>query len=164
MRAARGGEPLHGYTATPDAGHGLGYWVLHLHGNEDSVFSDRQQRNMQRLRTQGFAVLAIDYRGFGPSPGKPTEAGLYEGAEAGWQWLLAKGVPAERIIIWGHSLGSAPAVKLATDHRAAALVTFGAFTSIPDMAVNQYPWLPIRWIVGVHLDSLSASRACNHRW
>ncbi len=60
----------------------------------------------------------------------------------------------ERIIIWGHSLGSGPAVELATKHRAAALVTFGAFTSIPDMAVTRYPWLPVRWIVGVHLDSL----------
>jgi uncharacterized protein len=151
---APGGEPLHGYTATPDAGRELGYWVLHLHGNADSAFSERQQRNMQRLRERGFAVLAFDYRGFGPSPGEPSEAALYEGAEAGWQWILARGVSPERIIIWGHSLGSGPAVKLATDHRAAALVTFGAFTSIPDIAVGEYPWLPLRFIVGVHLDSL----------
>jgi alpha-beta hydrolase superfamily lysophospholipase len=151
---APGGAPLHGYTATPDAGRQLGYWVLHLHGNADSVFSGTQQKNMQRLREQGFAVLAIDYRGFGPSPGKPSEAALYEGAEAAWQWLLAQGVSPKRIIIWGHSLGSGPAVELATKHRAAALVTFGAFTSIPDMAVTEYPWLPVRWIVGVHLDSL----------
>jgi alpha-beta hydrolase superfamily lysophospholipase len=151
---APGGAPLHGYTATPEAGRQLGYWVLHLHGNADSVFSGTQQRNMQRLREHGFAVLAIDYRGFGPSPGKPSEAALYEGAEAAWQWLLAQGVPPERIIIWGHSLGSGPAVELATKHRAAALVTYGAFTSIPDMAVTEYPWLPVRWIVGVHLDSL----------
>jgi uncharacterized protein len=151
---APGGEPLHGYTATPDAGRELGYWVLHLHGNADSAFSTGQQRNVQRLRERGFAVLAFDYRGFGPSPGEPSEAALYAGAEAGWQWLLAQGVPPERIIIWGHSLGSGPAVKLATDHRAAALVTFGGFTSIPDMAVSEYPWLPVRWIIGVHLDSL----------
>jgi fermentation-respiration switch protein FrsA (DUF1100 family) len=109
---------------------------------------------MQRLRERGFAVLAFDYRGFGPSPGRPSEAALYAGAEAAWQWLLAQGVAPERIIIWGHSLGSGPAVKLATDHRAAALVIFGGFTSIPDMAVTEYPWLPVRWIVGVHLDSL----------
>lgn len=151
---APGGGPLHGYVATPDTSRQLGYWVLHLHGNSESVFSDRQQQNMQQLREQGFAVLAIDYRGFGPSPGKASEQGLYDGAEAGWQWLLAQGVPPERILIWGHSLGSGPAVKLATAHRAAALVTFGGFTSIPDMAVSEYPWLPVRWIVGVHLDSL----------
>lgn len=151
---APGGEPLHGYTVTPEPGRALGFWVLHLHGNADSVFSGTQLRNMERLREQGFDVLAIDYRGFGPSPGKPSEQGLYDSTEAAWQWLLAKGVPPERIIIWGHSLGSGPAVKLATEQRAAALVTFGAFTSIPDMAVSRYSRLPIRWIVGVHLDSL----------
>ncbi len=152
--AAPGGESLHGYTVTPDPARALGYWVLHLHGNSDSVFSETQIGNMQHLREQGFSVLAIDYRGFGPSPGRPTEAGLYEGAEAAWQWLIAQGVAPDRIIIWGHSLGSGPAVKLATDHRAAALVLFGAFTSIPDMAVSRYPWLPVRFIFGVHLDSL----------
>ncbi len=151
---APGGAPLHGYTVTPAADRALGYWVLHLHGNSDSVFSETQQENMQRLRGQGFAVLAIDYRGFGPSPGRPSEENLYAGAEAAWQWLLAHGVVPDHIIIWGHSLGSGPAVKLATDHRAAALVLFGAFTSIPDMAVSRYPWLPVRFIVGVRLDSL----------
>jgi uncharacterized protein len=152
--AAPDGEPLFGYTVMPAPERDLGFWVLHLHGNSDSVFSATQLQNMQQLRAQGFAVLAIDYRGFGPSPGRPSEQGLYDGAEAAWRWLLAHGVAPERIIIWGHSLGSGPAVKLATEHRAAALVTFGGFTSIPDMAASLHPWLPVRWIVGVHLDSL----------
>lgn len=152
--AAPGGAPLHGYTVTPEPGRELGFWVLHLHGNADSVFSETQLRNMQQLRAQGFAVLAIDYRGFGPSPGRPSEQGLYDGAEAAWRWLLGHGVAPERIIIWGHSAGAAPAVWLATEHRAAALVTFGGFTSIPDMVAGLRPWLPIRWIIGVHMDSL----------
>lgn len=151
---AADGAPLHGYTVMPDAQRALGFWVLHLHGNSDSVFSETQLRNMRQLRDQGFAVLAIDYRGFGPSPGRPSEQGLHEGAEAAWQWLLGHGVAPERIIIWGHSMGSGPAVKLATAHRAAALVIFGAFTSIPDIAAGQHSWLPLRWIIGVHLDSL----------
>ena len=152
--AAPDGQPLFGYTVTPAPQRNLGFWVLHLHGNSDSVFSPTQLQNMQLLRAQGFAVLAIDYRGFGPSPGRPSEQGLYDGAEAAWRWLLAHGVAPERIIIWGHSMGSGPAVKLATLHRAAALVTFGAFTSIPDMAAALHPLLPVRWLVGVRLDSL----------
>jgi dipeptidyl aminopeptidase/acylaminoacyl peptidase len=149
------GQPLYGYTVTPVRERDLGFWVLHLHGNADSVFSETQLQNMQQLRAQGFAALAIDYRGFGPSPGRPSEQGLYEGAEAAWRWLLGHGVAPERIIIWGHSLGSGPAVWLATAHRAAALVSFGGFTSIPDMAASTHPWLPVRWIVGVRLDSLA---------
>lgn len=151
---APGGAPLHGYTVTPEPGRELGFWVLHLHGNADSVFSETQLRNMQQLRAQGLAVLAVDYRGFGPSPGRPSEQGLYDGAEAAWRWLLGHGVAPERIIIWGHSAGTAPAVWLATRHRAAALVTFGGFTSIPDMVAGLRPWLPVRLIIGVHMDSL----------
>jgi pimeloyl-ACP methyl ester carboxylesterase len=153
--AAPGGAPLHGYTVMPAPGLDLGFWVLHLHGNADSVFSDTQLRNMQALRAQGLAVLAIDYRGFGPSPGRPSEQGLYEGAEAAWQWLTGHGVAPERIIIWGHSMGAGPAVQLATLHRAAALVTFGGFTSMADMVARQRPWLPVRWLIGVQLDSLA---------
>ena len=58
--------------------------------------------------------------------------------------VLRRGVTAEHIIILGHSLGSGPAVLLATRHKAAALVLFGAFTSIPDVAAEQYPYLPVR--------------------
>lgn len=145
---------LHGYTAMPPEGHALGYWVLHLHGNADSAFSSTQLRNIQRLAARGFAVLAVDYRGFGPTPGTPSEQGMYQDASSAWQWLIAQGVAPGHIIIWGHSLGSAAAVELATEQRAAALVLFGAFTSIPDVAAQRYPWLPVRWMVSVHMDSL----------
>jgi acetyl esterase/lipase len=154
VQIATPGGALHGYTMLPADGRDARYWVLHLHGNADSAFSGTQLRNMQRLREQGFAVLAFDYRGFGGSPGTPSEAGLYEDAESGWQWLLAQGVAPGRIIIWGHSLGGGPAVNLAQEHRAAALVLFGAFTSVPDVAMHRYPWLPVRWIAGIHFDSL----------
>jgi uncharacterized protein len=146
------GGVLQGFTITPDADGG--YWVLHLHGNEISAFSRGQVQNVQRVAAQGFNVLAFDYRGFGPTPGEPSEIGLYEDAQAAWQWLRSRGVPAERIIIWGHSLGSGPATELATLHPAAALVLFGAFTSIADRAAELYPWLPVRWVVGFRFDNL----------
>jgi fermentation-respiration switch protein FrsA (DUF1100 family) len=146
------GGVLQGFTIAPHAEGG--YWVLHLHGNEISAFSRGQVQNVQRIAAQGFNVLAFDYRGFGPTPGEPSEIGLYEDAEAAWQWLRSRGVPAGRIIIWGHSLGSGPATELATLHPAAALVLFGAFTSIADRAAELYPWLPVRWVVGIRFDNL----------
>jgi pimeloyl-ACP methyl ester carboxylesterase len=132
-----------------------GFWVLHLHGNADSAFSPWQVRHCEALRGAGFNVLEIDYRGFGPTPGKPSEAAMYEDSEAAYQDLLRRGIPENRIILLGHSLGSGPAVLLATRHPAAALVLFGAFTSIPDAAAYRYPYLPVRAVVGVQFNSLA---------
>jgi uncharacterized protein len=81
-----------------------------------------------------------------------------EDAEAAYQELIRRGIRPARIILWGHSLGSGPAVVLATEHVAAALVLFGAFTSVPDAAADTYPHLPVRWIVGIHFDSLRRMR------
>ncbi len=146
------GGVLYGFSIAPEPDHG--YWVLHLHGNEVSAFNRGQVENVQRVAEKGFNVLAFDYRGFGPTPGEPSEIGFHEDAEAAWQWLRSHGVPAERIIIWGHSLGSGPATELATRHPAAALVLFAAFTSIADRAAELYPWLPVRWVVGIRFDNL----------
>jgi len=131
------------------------FWVLHLHGNADSAFSPWQVRHCEALRRSGFNVLEIDYRGFGRTPGEPSEAGMYEDSEAAYQELLRRGVPPNRIILLGHSLGSGPAVWLATRHAAAALVLFGAFTSIPDAAAGRYPYLPIRLAVAIQFNSLA---------
>jgi uncharacterized protein len=132
-----------------------GFWVLLLHGNADSAFSRWQVRHCELLRAAGFNVLEIDYRGFGLTPGQPSEAGMYEDAEAGYQALLQRGVQTSRIILLGHSLGSGPAVLLATRHQAAALVLSGAFTSLPDAAAYRYPYLPVRMAVKVQFDSLA---------
>jgi fermentation-respiration switch protein FrsA (DUF1100 family) len=141
-----------------DADVDSGFWILQLHGNADSAFSRWQVRHCEALRESGFNVLEIDYRGFGRSPGQPSEAGMYEDAEAAYQVLLRRGVAANRILILGHSLGSGPAVRLATRHPAAALVLFGAFTSIPDAAADRYPYLPVRLAVAVQFNSLARIR------
>ena len=132
-----------------------GYWILLLHGNAASAFSADQLRHGEVLRAAGFSVLGIDYRGFGMSPGVPSETAMYADAEAAFDSLLHRGIAPGRIILLGHSLGSGPAVSLATRHRAAALVLFGAFTSIPDAAAGRYPWLPVRYVASVRFDSLA---------
>jgi alpha-beta hydrolase superfamily lysophospholipase len=131
-----------------------GFWVLHLHGNADSVFSTTQIRHAQNLRDLGLNVLAVDYRGFGLSPGEASESHLDEDTETAYQELIQRGVPPQKIIVWGHSLGSGPAVYLAASHPVAALVLFGAFTSIPDAAQDIYPSLPVRHLTSVKFDSI----------
>ncbi len=100
-------------------------------------------------------MLGLDYRGYGLTPGVVSETHGYEDAEAAYQELKRRGVPDDHIVLWGHSLGSGPAVYLATRHPAVALVLFGAFTSIPDMAAETYPLLPVRLLVGVQFDSIA---------
>jgi pimeloyl-ACP methyl ester carboxylesterase len=149
------GAELSGLVFHSGAASDTGYWMLQLHGNADSAFSPWQLRHCQALRRAGFGVMDVDYRGFGMSPGIASEAGMYEDAEAAYKALVRRGVPPSRVILLGHSLGSGPAVLLATRHRAAALVLFGAFTSIPDAAADMYPLLPVRYAASVQFNSLA---------
>ncbi|HWW21752.1 MAG TPA: alpha/beta hydrolase, partial [Steroidobacteraceae bacterium] len=148
------GEQLAALILAADVAHDSGLWVLHLHGNADSAFSAGQLRHAGQLHALGLNVMVFDYRGFGHSAGTASESHIEEDAEAAYQNLIRRGVDPSRIILWGHSLGSGPAVWLASRYPAAALVLFGAYASIPEVAQDTYPWLPVRWLVGIHFDSL----------
>jgi alpha-beta hydrolase superfamily lysophospholipase len=139
----------------PPSGAETRYWILLLHGNADSAFSATQVRHVEALRSAGFGVLAFDYRGFGESGGVASEDHMDQDSEAALRALQGRGVPLDHIVLLGHSLGSGPAVLLALEHRVAALVLFGAFSSLPDAAVDRYPHLPVRHLAGVRFDSLS---------
>jgi hypothetical protein len=131
-----------------------GYWVLHLHGNSVSAFSPWELRHLQLLSQWGVSVLAFDYRGFGQSPGEASEQNLMDDSQDAWAYLRDRGVPANRILIWGHSLGSGPATWLATQQSdAAALVLFGGFTSVPDAGSDDYPWLPVHTLATIQFNS-----------
>jgi hypothetical protein len=131
-----------------------GYWVLHLHGNSVSAFSPWELRHLQLLSQWGVSMLAFDYRGFGQSPGEASEQNLMDDSQDAWAYLRDRGVPANRILIWGHSLGSGPATWLATQQSdAAALVLFGGFTSVPDAGSDDYPWLPVHTLATIQFNS-----------
>lgn len=92
----------------------------------------------------GFDALLIDYRGYGNSQKAPlTEESVGRDASSAYQWLRARGIPENRIILWGHSLGSSVAAKLATQAHPAGLILEGAFPSIQAVARDKYPWLLI---------------------
>lgn len=149
-----GGSELAALILRPEPAHDSAYWILHLHGNADSAFSPEQLRHCESLRQLGFSVLSFDYRGFGLSSGVASEAHMDQDAAAALDELIERGVSPSRIIVWGHSLGSGPAVLLASQHPVAALVLFGAFTSIPDAAQDTYPYLPVKWITGIRFASI----------
>ena len=144
-----------------------GWWVpsdapkartlLYLHGNAANVAAN--QDHVLRLRDSGLNVFIIDYRGYGHSTGgPPRESLLYEDAERAWEYLVAeRHIPPRHIVIYGHSLGGAVAVKLASSHpEAGALITEGTYTSIADMADGSFAaYLPLRLILTERMDSIS---------
>ena len=124
------------------------FWVLFLHGNAANFSVPLRQAWARALRAQGVGLVMFDYRGYGASADGPlTEAGLYRDARSVYDWMTReRGIEADRIIVFGHSLGTGVATALATDVEAAGLVLEGAFTSIPDVGAGRYPWLPVRWL------------------
>ncbi|MBI2812937.1 MAG: alpha/beta hydrolase [Opitutae bacterium] len=104
------------------------YTLLYLHGNYENLGSIADY--MPNFLAAGHAVFAIDYRRYGHSEGVPTEANTCADAALAYGYMRAKlGVPAERIIIFGYSLGAGPAIELARHQPAAGLVIQGAFVS-----------------------------------
>jgi fermentation-respiration switch protein FrsA (DUF1100 family) len=124
-----------------------GRWLLICHGNAGNLSDAGRPEHYAGLRTLGLNLLAFDYRGYGESGGGPSEAGLYRDAEAAYGYLRdTLGIPPERIVLFGHSLGSAVAVELATRVPAAGLVLDGALISVIARAQEVYPYVPVRWI------------------
>ncbi len=132
-----------------------GYWLLICHGNGGNLSEYGRPQHYAGLRDLGLSLFAFDYRGYGESEGAPSEAGLYRDSEAAYLYLRdSLGVPASRIVLFGHSLGSAVAVDLATRVPAAGLILEGALTSVPDRGQEVYPFLPVRWIAGSRYASI----------
>lgn len=119
--------------------------LLYLHGARWDVRGSAPR--MRRLHDLGFAVLGVDYRGFGRSGAGllPSETMAYEDARAAWDWLAREGAPQARRFVFGHSLGGAVAVDLAAQvDDLSGLIVEGSFTSLRDLlATFKWGWLPV---------------------
>lgn len=125
-------------------------WILFCHGNASDISYPDYIARYKLFTSLGLNVLAFDYRGFGESKGTPSEAGLYKDALVIYNYLtVTKQIPSDRIIIYGHSLGTGVAIDLATRVPAAALVVEAGFRSNPETAHQMYPFLPERllWLL-----------------
>jgi uncharacterized protein len=141
--------------AMPAPPHSAGFWLLICHGNAGNLSEFARPLHYAGLLQVGLGLLAFDYRGYGESQGSPSEAGLYTDAEAAYRYLREQmEVPPERIILFGHSLGSAVAVELATRVPAAGLILEGALTSAVARGQELYPYIPVRWIAASRFASI----------
>jgi len=140
--ATEDGERLVGWFVPAAEGAAL---ALYFHGSGGSLVDRVDQ--IERLRSFGLAVLAIDYRGFGGSTGSPTEEGLARDAEAALAEARRLGWEASRIVVVGQSLGTGVATALAARHRFAGLLLDAAFASLTDVAAERHPALPVRLVL-----------------
>ena len=119
--------------------------LLFFHGNAGNI--SHRLDSIAQFRELGLSVLIIDYRGYGQSTGRTTERGIYRDADAAWRYLIDdRGIVANDIVIFGRSLGASVASRLASEYQPSALIVESSFTSVPDIAQDIYPWLPVRWL------------------
>ena len=101
----------------------------------------------EALSQRGFAVLLMDYRGYGGNPGTPSEAGLAADAIAAVEALAELGFPAGRTIYFGESLGTGVVSALQAQRPPAGVILRSPFTSLADVGAHHYPWLPVRALI-----------------
>lgn len=128
--------------------------IIHFHGNGGNL--SHRAAYFKLLAQAGFGVLALDYRGYGLSGGTPTETGFYADGRAVMAYATGTlGLPLEKIILYGESIGTGVAVQMASEFESAALVLQSPFTSIEVLAQDKYPWLPVRLLLQDRFDSIA---------
>lgn len=131
--------------------------VLLLHGNAGHI-GYRMPLARQFIEA-GFGVLLLEYRGYAGNPGSPDESGLYSDADAAMVFLHKQGVEDKQIVVYGESLGTGVATKVATQYSVCAVVLQSPFTSLASVARYHYPWILLSpWD---KFDSLSRIRQIN---
>ncbi len=114
--------------------------ILFFHGNAQNNYAWALVR--QDLESLGCRMLLPDYRGYGKSEGRPSEAGLYRDGQAALDWLAAEGVAESEIILFGKSLGGGVACDLVPERAFAGLVLESTFTSLASVSNRLFPFAP----------------------
>jgi len=124
--------------------------VLYLHGNGGHI--GYRANRMAQLQRFGWGALLLDYRGYGGNPGSPTESGLIDDARAAYAVLRDLGIDGSRLLLWGESLGTGVAVRLATEVDIGALMLESPYTSILAIARQRFPYAPVGWLLRDRFD------------
>jgi uncharacterized protein len=116
------------------------YYLLYFYGNGMCLLNSIYE--FDYFQELGLNATVSEYIGFGLSSGEATEAGCEETARAAYQYLVkTKGIPPERILVGGWSLGAAVAIYLAKIKEVAGLIVLSPFTNLPAEAAQLFPLL-----------------------
>lgn len=149
VKTADGVKDVAWYTPAPEGRP----TVLLFHGNGGSLRSQRYR--LAYFRDANMGVLMLAYRGYAGSEGAPSEDGLYADARAAMDWLNAHGVADNRIALYGQSLGSGVATKMASERNVGALILEAPYTSTVDVAAWRFPIVPVSWLMKDRFESLA---------
>src|SRR5712671_2718727 len=118
--------------------------ILYFHGNGDFLagFFGR----FRDLIADGTGIVALSYRGYAGSSGQPSERGLLLDAAAAYAFSTTR-YGADRIVVWGFSLGTGVAVALAAEQPIGKLILEAPYTSTVDVAASAFPIFPVRLVM-----------------
>ena len=114
--------------------------IVFFHGNADGLL--KSAPHGAPYIAVGYGFLIVEYRGFSGMPGAPSEDGFYRDARAYLRALAAQGIAGDRVILFGHSLGTGVATRMASEFHVAGLALLAPFMSVAEMAQLRYPIFP----------------------
>jgi uncharacterized protein len=135
------GERLVAWWHPPRPGRSI---IVYFHGNGGSLWNRRARA--RAITASGRGLLMVSYRGYSGSTGSPTEDGLRLDAQAAYAWIARRYEPS-RLVLYGESLGTGVAVRLAAERPIGGLVLDAPFTSAADVASLTYWFVPVTWLM-----------------
>ena len=148
--AASDGVQLHGWFVNHPNARGV---VLFFHGNAGNI--SHRLETLELFYQLGLSTLIIDYRGYGESEGRPSEAGTYADAAGAYNYLLhERSTSADKIVVFGRSLGAAIATWLAAERDVGGLALEAGFSSMGAMAKHYYPYFPSSLLVRIRYPNI----------
>lgn len=151
LTAADGTRIFGWYLAAAQEAPAIDTVMLWYHGNAGNLI--HRLDNMAQLHQRGVSVFIIDYRGYGKSTGRPSEPGLYMDGLAAYEYLRKqRGIPPEKIIIFGRSLGAAVAAEVAANREAAGVILESPFPSVASVARKLFGGLPMHQLLKARFD------------
>jgi fermentation-respiration switch protein FrsA (DUF1100 family) len=151
--ATEDGEKVIVWHVPPKPGHAV---ILYFPGNAD--FLAGRVDSFREMVSDGTGLVALSYRGYAGSSGKPSEQGLSRDAAAAYSFASAR-YGAGRIIAWGFSLGTGVAVALAAEQPVGKLILEAPYTSTLDIAAALFRFAPVRYLM---LDTFRSDQRISH--
>jgi pimeloyl-ACP methyl ester carboxylesterase len=141
---------LHGWVVNADAAPAPA--VIYFGGNAEEVSWTAAETRWPR----DWTIVAMNYRGYGASEGKPGERELISDAVAIYDAVAKRSdIDPQRLVVFGRSLGTGVAVQLAAERPAAGVILISPYDSLVEIGKRHYPWLPVSLLLRHRFDALA---------